>query len=95
MYEQVYDEDGNPIEGEYVDQNNDSIINADDLIQGKAQHRIFMQGFIQVSVIKNGLLAFRYAANLVNTCIITFLQHAAFIKTFLRVVICKTFLQII
>jgi len=45
MYEQVYDEDGNPIEGEYVDQNNDSIINADDLIQGKSPTPDFYAGF--------------------------------------------------
>jgi TonB-linked SusC/RagA family outer membrane protein len=32
-YEQVYDEDGTPIEGEYVDQNGDSIINPDDLVR--------------------------------------------------------------
>ena len=45
LYEQVYDEDGNPIEGEYVDQNNDSIINADDLIQGKSPTPDFYAGF--------------------------------------------------
>ena len=31
VYEQVYDEDGNPIEGVYVDQNDDGKINEDDL----------------------------------------------------------------
>jgi TonB-dependent starch-binding outer membrane protein SusC len=44
-YQQVYDEDGNPIEGEYVDQNNDSIINADDLIQGENPTPDFYAGF--------------------------------------------------
>lgn len=44
-YEQVYDEDGNPIEGEYVDRNNDSIINADDLIYGKNPTPDFYAGF--------------------------------------------------
>ena len=44
-YEQIYDEDGNPIEGEYVDQNNDSIINADDLIQGESPTPDFYAGF--------------------------------------------------
>lgn len=34
-YEQVYNEDGSPIEGEYVDQNGDGIINGDDLVYGK------------------------------------------------------------
>ncbi len=33
VYEQVYDESGNPIEGEYVDQNGDGVINPDDLIR--------------------------------------------------------------
>ena len=41
----LYDEDGNPIEGEYVDQNNDSIINADDLIYGKNPTPDFYAGF--------------------------------------------------
>ena len=31
VYQQVYDENGKPIEGAYVDQNGDGIINADDL----------------------------------------------------------------
>jgi iron complex outermembrane receptor protein len=31
LYEQVYDADGMPIEGEYVDQNGDGTINSDDL----------------------------------------------------------------
>jgi len=44
-YEQVYDESGNPIEGEYVDQNNDSIINADDLIFGENPTPDFYAGF--------------------------------------------------
>ena len=32
VYEQIYDNDGKPIEGAYVDQNNDGILNDDDLI---------------------------------------------------------------
>jgi iron complex outermembrane receptor protein len=32
VYEQVYDNSGNPIEGQYVDQNADGVINEDDLI---------------------------------------------------------------
>ena len=32
VYEQVYDQNGNPLEGQYVDQNQDGIINDDDLI---------------------------------------------------------------
>ncbi len=44
-YEQLYDEDGNPIEGEYVDQNGDSTINADDLIYGENPVPDFYLGF--------------------------------------------------
>lgn len=44
-YEQLYDEDGNPIEGSYVDQNGDSIINADDLIWGENPVPDFYLGF--------------------------------------------------
>ena len=33
MFEQVYDNSGNPIEGQYVDQNHDGVINDDDLIK--------------------------------------------------------------
>ncbi len=44
-YQQVYDENGNPIEGEYVDQNNDSIINQDDLVWGENPTPDFYLGF--------------------------------------------------
>lgn len=33
MFEQVYDKNGDPIEGQYVDQNHDGVINDDDLIK--------------------------------------------------------------
>lgn len=33
VFEQVYDNSGNPIEGQYVDQNHDGVINDDDLIK--------------------------------------------------------------
>ena len=33
MFEQVYDSNGNPIEGQFVDQNRDGVINDDDLIK--------------------------------------------------------------
>ncbi|MBO4995999.1 MAG: TonB-dependent receptor [Muribaculaceae bacterium] len=32
LYEQIYDESGNPIEGAYVDQNGDGVINSSDLV---------------------------------------------------------------
>jgi TonB-dependent starch-binding outer membrane protein SusC len=36
LYQQVYGEDGRPVEGVYVDQNLDGIINQDDLIKSKS-----------------------------------------------------------
>ncbi len=36
LYKQVYDENGKPIEGVFVDQNGDGIINQDDLVKGKS-----------------------------------------------------------
>ena len=36
LYQQVYNEAGNPIEGVFVDQNGDGIINQDDLYKGKS-----------------------------------------------------------
>jgi len=44
-YQQEYDEGGNPIEGEYADQNGDNIINADDLIWGENPTPDFYMGF--------------------------------------------------
>lgn len=44
-YEQMYGEDGKPIEGAYVDQNSDSIINSDDLVWGKDPAPDFYLGF--------------------------------------------------
>lgn len=38
VYEQVYDEDGNPLEGVFVDQNGDGIINEDDKILYHSVH---------------------------------------------------------
>ena len=44
-YQQMYDENGNPIEGQYVDQNGDSIINPDDLVWGENPTPDFYAGF--------------------------------------------------
>lgn len=41
----MYDENGNPIEGQYVDQNGDSIINPDDLVWGENPTPDFYAGF--------------------------------------------------
>ena len=35
LYQQVYDKSGKPIEGVFVDQNKDGIINQDDQVKGK------------------------------------------------------------
>lgn len=44
-FEQQYDESGNPIEGSYVDQNGDSVINSSDLIWGEDPTPDFYAGF--------------------------------------------------
>lgn len=58
-YEQVYNEDGSPIEGEYVDQNGDGIINGDDLVYGKDPTPDLYLGFYSNFRCKNGQLDFR------------------------------------
>ena len=43
LYKQVYNKDGNPIEGVFVDKNGDGIINQNDLYKGKsADPKVFM-----------------------------------------------------
>ena len=45
LYQQVYDQDGNPINGVYVDRNNDGQINADDKYLGKHADADWTFGF--------------------------------------------------
>ncbi|MBL3655250.1 SusC/RagA family TonB-linked outer membrane protein [Fulvivirga sediminis] len=45
VYQQVYDENGKPIEDVYVDRNNDNIINSDDLYRYKSPAPKFYFGF--------------------------------------------------
>ncbi len=44
-YQQNYDENGNPIEGSYVDQNGDSVINSNDLVFGENPNPDLYIGF--------------------------------------------------
>ncbi|MCC9166872.1 SusC/RagA family TonB-linked outer membrane protein [Pontibacter harenae] len=45
VYKQVYDENGNPIEGVYADLNNDGVINDEDLYRYKAAAPLVTMGF--------------------------------------------------
>ncbi|TCO25402.1 iron complex outermembrane receptor protein [Pedobacter psychrotolerans] len=64
LYEQVYDQAGNPIEGVYVDQNGDGAITASDLKKGKqADPKLFL-GFSNNLSYKKWNLSFTLRANL-------------------------------
>lgn len=64
LFEQVYDQAGNPIEGVYVDQNGDGAITASDLKKGKqADPKLFL-GFSNNLSYKKWNLSFTMRANL-------------------------------
>ncbi|MGO4877567.1 SusC/RagA family TonB-linked outer membrane protein [Pedobacter psychrotolerans] len=64
IFEQVYDQAGNPIEGVYVDQNGDGAITASDLKKGKqADPKLFL-GFSNNLSYKKWNLSFTLRANL-------------------------------
>ncbi|MCX2429435.1 SusC/RagA family TonB-linked outer membrane protein [Pedobacter sp. GR22-10] len=64
LFEQVYDQAGNPIEGVYVDQNGDGAITASDLKKGKqADPKLFL-GFSNNLSYKKWNLSFTLRANL-------------------------------
>lgn len=66
LFEQVYDQAGNPIEGVYVDQNGDGTITASDLKKGKqADPKLFL-GFSNNLSYKDWNLSFTLRANLGN-----------------------------
>lgn len=66
VYEQVYDEDGDPIEGLYVDQNGDGEINADDLYRHESPTPDFTFGLSSRFEHKNWDASFSTRANLGN-----------------------------
>ncbi|RYF21071.1 MAG: TonB-dependent receptor [Flavobacteriales bacterium] len=66
LFQQVYDQNGKPIEGVYVDQNGDGLINENDLAKGKqADPRLFL-GFSNNLSYKKWNLSFTLRANLGN-----------------------------
>lgn len=66
LFEQVYDQAGNPIEGVYVDQNGDGIISPSDFKKGKqADPKVFL-GFSNNLSYKKWNLSFTLRANLGN-----------------------------
>lgn len=66
LYEQVYDENGDPIEGLYVDQNNDGIINASDRLRSESPDASLFFGFNSRFGYKNWSLSFNARANFNN-----------------------------
>ncbi len=66
LFEQVYDQSGNPIEGVYVDQNSDGIINENDLHRGKSADPKLFLGFSNNLNYKQWNLSFTLRANLGN-----------------------------
>lgn len=66
LFEQVYDQAGNPIEGVYVDQNGDGIISPSDFKKGKqADPKVFL-GFSNNLTYEKWNLSFTLRANLGN-----------------------------
>lgn len=66
LFEQTYDQNGNPIEGVYVDQNGDGVINQNDFKKGKqADPKVFL-GFSNNLSYKKWNLSFTLRANLGN-----------------------------
>lgn len=66
VYEQVYDEEGNPIEGLYVDRNGDGQVTSDDRYQYKDPAPDVYMGFNSKIVYKNWDFSFAGHANLGN-----------------------------
>lgn len=66
VYEQIYDENGKPIEGAYVDQNNDGIIDDNDLRQYKKPDASVLMGFNSRFDYKNWDLGFNGRVSLGN-----------------------------
>lgn len=66
VYEQVYDANGNPIQGAYVDQNGDGIINDKDLRVFHSGRPDWMLGFSSSMEYKNWDFGFSLRANIGN-----------------------------
>lgn len=66
VYQQVYDENGKPIMGAYVDRNGDGVINADDMYCYKKAAPDFTFGFNTLLQYRNWTLAVSTHANIGN-----------------------------
>ncbi len=66
VYEQLYDESGNILEGEFADRNNDGIVNPDDLYQYENPAPDWAFGFSNSLTINNLDFSFAGRANLGN-----------------------------
>jgi iron complex outermembrane receptor protein len=66
LYEQVYDEYGKPIEGAYVDQNGDGIINDDDKVYKHSRDPKVTMSWNNTFSFKNWDLSFQLRANIGN-----------------------------
>lgn len=77
VYQQVYDEDGNPIEGMYVDRNGDGQINESDKYFYKKPAADVYMGFTSKFLYKNWDLSFSLRASLGNYVYYDFLSNRA------------------
>ncbi|HUZ61757.1 MAG TPA: TonB-dependent receptor, partial [Hanamia sp.] len=66
LYQQIYDAKGNPIEGLYVDQNRDGIINQGDLVKNKSPYPAWTLGFNNSLAYQKWTLNFVMRANIGN-----------------------------
>lgn len=77
VYQQVYDENGNPIENMYVDRNGDGIINSSDKYIYKKPAADFMMGLTSKMIYKNWDFSFSLRSSLNNYVYYDFLANKA------------------
>lgn len=77
VYQQVYDNDGNPLEGVFVDRNADGIINADDKYVYKNPNADVTMGLTNKFIWKNWDLSFSLRASFNNYLYYDFLSNRA------------------
>lgn len=75
VYQQVYDENGNPIENMYVDRNGDGIINSSDKYIYKKPAADFMMGLTSKMIYKNWDFSFSLRSSLNNYVYYDFLAN--------------------
>ncbi len=66
LFEQVYNTDGTPIEGAYVDQNGDGVINSEDLVRQQFPDAPYFFGFTNQTSYKKWNLSFTLRGSLDN-----------------------------